>query len=135
MTALNSLYLSQNRISDISAVAGLHKLWSLYLRGNQVSDLKPLSKLRFLSSLDLTENQVSDLSPLEPLTELRYLILNNNQISDLGKLVAMSKMDFEGEKRFAPYLRLYLAGNPLGSNAARNQTSQLEGFGVRVSLE
>ena len=113
----------------------MHKLWSLYLAGNQVSDLKPLGQLRFLSSLDLTDNRITDLSPLEPLTELRYLILNNNRISDLGKLVSMSKKDFEGEKRFAPYLRLYLAGNPLSTDTARGQTKQLEGFGVRVNLK
>ena len=74
-------------------------------------------------------------SPLASFTELRYLFLEQNKIQDLGTLVAMAKKDAEGEKRFAPFLRVYLAGNPLNDTAKKRQAAELKGIGVRVSLE
>ena len=48
------------------------------------------------------------------------------------KVVAAAKADFEGEKRFAPFLRLYLEGNPLSDAARNEQIPALAGFGVKV---
>ncbi len=60
------------------------------------------------------------------------LFLERNKITDLGPLVAACKVDAEGEKRFAPYLRLYLAGNPLSDAARTTQLEALKSIGVRV---
>jgi internalin A len=135
LTALNALYLSKNKIKDITPLAGLTRLFSLYLQGNQVADLKPISNLKSLSSLDLSGNQVSNISPLANLTGLRYLFLEKNQISDISSLVAMCKKDFEGEKNFAPFLWVYLAGNRLSEAAKKNQITELKNYGVRMTLE
>ena len=112
---------------------GLTKLSSLYLDRNQVSDLSALAKVTRLGSLDLRENKVSDLKPLEKQTELRYLILDKNKITDLSPLVKAAKADAEGEKRFAPYLRLYLTGNPLSDEANSKQVPALKSYGVRIN--
>ena len=40
--------------------------------------------------------------------------------------------DFKGERRFAPYLRLYLAGNPLSDAAKAEQLAELKKIGVRL---
>jgi internalin A len=112
LEALNSLLLSGNRISDAAPLAGLSKLWSLYLDGNQIADVKPLAGLKSLSSLDLRGNRIADVSALSGLTNLKYLMLDGNQIKDLSPLIAMGKKDAEGEKRFAPFWQIYLAGNP-----------------------
>ena len=69
------------------------------------------------------------------MTELRYLIIENNIISDLTPLVAMAKKDAEGEKRFAPFLRIYLSGNPLSEEAKTKQLEELRSYGCRVMLE
>jgi Leucine-rich repeat (LRR) protein len=61
---LTHLYLSNNQISDVSAVSGLVNLSVLDLGANQISDVSPLSGLVSLTSLDLWYNQVSDLNPL-----------------------------------------------------------------------
>ena len=45
----------------------------------------------------------------------------------------MAKADTEGTKRFAPYLRLYLAGNPLSDAARAVQVPVLKKYGVRVA--
>jgi hypothetical protein len=46
--------------------------------------------------------------------------------------VNLCKADAEGARRFAPYLRLYLGGNPLSEAAKSQQVATLKGFGVHV---
>jgi hypothetical protein len=132
---LNSLYLSRNKIEDISHVVGLKKLWSLYLGGNQIADVKPLSDLKWLSSLDLKNNKLTDISPLAGLTELKYLFLEGNQVADLKTLVEMAQKDAAGDTRFAPFWRIYLAGNPLSDEAKTAQVEELKKLGGRITLE
>jgi len=52
----------------------------------------------------------------------------------LSPLVALAKKDAEGEQRLAPFLQLYLEGNPLSEPARTKQVEALKGFGVRVHL-
>lgn len=132
---LRSLYLSNNQISNLKPLAKLDRLWSLYLDGNQVADLKPLAGVTRLSSLDLRGNKVKDLAPLADMTELRYLLLDNNQIENLDTLVKMAEADNAGPRRFAPFWRIYLAGNPLSENAQKKQVATLEELGARVFVE
>ena len=47
----------------------------------------------------------------------------------------MAKKDFEGPKRFAPFWRVYLAGNPLSEEAKTKQVEALKKYGTRVELE
>jgi internalin A len=129
---LSALYLSGNKIKDLTPLGGLTKLSSLYLDHNQVSDLAPLAKVTKLSTLDLKDNAIVDVTPLAKQTELRMLFLQRNKITDLAPLVSAAKADAEGEKRFAPYLHLYLAGNPLADAAKNTQLPALKGFGVRL---
>jgi internalin A len=118
MTAMNSLYLSGNQIVDLAPVAGLTRLWSLYADGNPVVDLKPLGGLKNLSSLDLRRTKVKDLAALAPLQSLGFLLLDGAPVSDVAPLVAMCRKDQEGEKRFAPYLRVSLVGTPVAAKPA-----------------
>ena len=83
-------------------------------------------------TLDLDDNQIADLSPLTKQTELSLLMVERNKIADLAPLVAMSKADAEGQRRFAPYLRLYLSGNPLSEAAKTKQLEALKGYGLRI---
>ena len=69
------------------------------------------------------------------MTELRFLFLGNNKVADLSVLVAMAKKDSEGEKRFAPFWRIYLAGNPLSDAAKNTQVPVLTSYGGRVTLD
>src|SRR5262245_34797516 len=132
LTALSALYADGNQIADITAVAGLTKLSSLSLNRNKITDIAPVAKLTHLMTLGLRENQVSDLSPLAKLNELSLLMLDKNKIADLAPLVAAAKTDAAGPRRFAPYLRLYLAGNPLSDAAKSEQLGELKKIGVRL---
>ena len=76
---------------------------------------------------------MTDLAPLAGLTDLRFLILTGNSVTDLSPLIAAAEKDAAGPRRFAPYLRVYLAGNPAAGNA--EQVAALEAAGVRVFTE
>ncbi len=82
--------------------------------------------------LDLHDNQVVDLSPLAKQTELKMLMLERNKIKDLKPLVEAARKDADGPKRFAPYLRLYLAGNPIDEATRTKQLDALKAAGVRI---
>ncbi len=129
---LSALYLTGNKITDIGPLGKLSKLSSLYLGHNQIKDITVLSKVTKLSSLELNDNQIADLSPLTKQTELSILLLDRNKITDLTPLVNAAKADADGQKRFAPYLRLYLSGNPLSDAAKSDHIKALKGYGVKV---
>jgi internalin A len=130
LKALQNLYLSRNQVESVAPIAELTKV---YLEKNKVSDITPLKALR-LERLDLKDNQVKDVTPLKDMTELRYTFLERNQLSDLSPLVEMAKKDAAGERRFAPYWNLYLAGNPLSANF-KGEFAGLIKAGVRVKTE
>jgi hypothetical protein len=44
----------------------------------------------------------------------------------------MAKADAEGQRRVAPFLRVYLAENPLSDEAKTKQVEALKGYGVRL---
>jgi hypothetical protein len=111
----------------------LLSLRRLDLACTRVDELAALASLRQLVSLDLASTTVRDLAPLAGHTEWKYLFLNNNKITDLSLLVADTKKDAEGEKRFAPFWRLYIGDNPL-SEMAKMQLQELKKYGTRVFL-
>ncbi|MCY2967384.1 MAG: leucine-rich repeat domain-containing protein, partial [Planctomycetota bacterium] len=156
--ALQFVELSDNQIVAVEALADLPKLSALYIAGNKIGNPAPLGKLTKLSSLDLARNQITDvkdlsglvpnlmvfklsgnqiadLSPFAAAAPRMLLLLENNKVTDLAPLVEACKKDSEGEKRFAPFLRLYLIGNPLSDAAKSAQVDALKGFGVKIFLE
>jgi len=132
LTAMQSLYLTDNKVTDLTPIAGLTKLASLALGNNQVKDLKPLAKLTRIKTLELTGNQIVDVTPLNGLREVSILQLDKNKITDLAPLVKWAKADAEKDKLFAPYLRLYLADNPLSNDAKEKQLPELKKIGVKL---
>jgi len=93
-----------------------------------------VGKLTKLFTLDLQENQIENVAPLAPLNNLQLLILWKNKIADLAPLVTAIEADAKGPMRVAPFLRLYLAGNPLGDAAKNQQIPALKKLGVKVFL-
>jgi internalin A len=135
LTKLSALYIAGNKISDPAPLSGLAKLSSLDLARNQIADIKGLTNAGVLSLLKLSDNQISDLTPLSKPLSVRLLLLERNKIVDLTPLVTAAKADAEGEKRFAPFLRLYLAGNPLSDGAKSQQIEALKAVGVKIDPE
>lgn len=132
MTKLSALYLAENKLTDLAPLAKLTKLSSLDLAKNQITNLAPLAEIKRLSLLKLSDNQLENLNGIGAFTQLSMLFLERNKITDLQPLVDAAKADAEGEKRFTPYLRLYLADNPLSDKAKNEQLPALKGFGIRL---
>lgn len=129
---LNALYLSGNQVKDVAPLAKLDKLWSLYLARNPLPDVGPIAGLKRVSTLDLSDTPIAKVDPVAQLPELNLVLLERTKIADLGPLVAAATKDAAGPKRFAPFLRLYLAGCPLSPEARSQQVPALRKAGVRV---
>ena len=114
---MRSLYLSDNRIAELRPLTKLEKLWSLYLSGNRIENLSHLSNLKGVKNLDLSKNKVKDLLPLAGMNSLRMLFLQGNRIEDLAPILEAARKDAVKTRRYAPYLRLWLKGNPITSDS------------------
>lgn len=130
LTNLSTLHLSGNRVAELGPLLGLRRLTSLYLNDNWLPSIDGIGTLRSLSSLALSGNRISDLKPLRGLNGLQYLFLERNQIRDVADLRAWLESD-EAD-RFAPYVQIHLAGNPLGSVARRKSVPALKAAGMRI---
>ena len=83
------------------------------MAGNQVTNLEPIAKMNWLTTLDITGNQVESLQAITTLRDLDMLLMSRNKVTDLAPLVDMCRKDAEGDRRFAPYLEVYLGENPI----------------------
>jgi hypothetical protein len=80
------LTLTNTRVSDVAALAGLVELRVLALDGTHVRDLAPLAGLSRLEELTLSGAPVSDLAALGRLGRLRNLQLERTGVRDLSPL-------------------------------------------------
>ena len=113
-------------ITSLEPLQGLTALQTLHLDGNQISDLKPVSGLKALQVLSIKHNRVSDLSPLTSLTAWRALYLDQNQVSDLKPLVTMVQPDRQPIKGLTPFWILSVRGNPLSPSAKSQELPELQ---------
>lgn len=135
LTRMRSLYLSNNQVTDPGELAAMERLWSLYLDGNPIEKWELLEKLPNLSTLDVSRTGLSDASVVRPATRrLRLLMLDGNALSDVSPLVRAIEEDANGERRFAPFLRVYLRENPL-SDEARDQLDAAAENGARITID
>jgi hypothetical protein len=132
MTRLSALYLAENKIEELAPLAGLANLSSLDLAKNQVKSIKPLCVIERLNVLKLSDNAIEDIAPAAKHPPQSMLLVERNKIADLAPLVEAAKADAQGQKNFAPFLRLYLEGNPLSESAKGEQLASLKEAGVRI---
>ena len=136
-TDIRTLYLGENRLADISALARLTNLTILQVHQNQIKDISPLAELRNLTELDLFDNEISDIVPLVQLTNLTDLSLDGNQINDissLGELVNLKNLsvttnniaDISALKGLTNIERLYLQENSIVDISALANLSKLQ---------
>ena len=92
LTTLTELHLNDNSITDISPLEGLTNLTTLYLNDNSITDISPLEGLTNLTNLNLDGNSIKDISPLEDLTNLTNLNLDGNSIKDISPLEDLTKL-------------------------------------------
>jgi internalin A len=157
LSRLASLSLGKNQIQNIAALAQVTKINTLELKDNQIVDIAPLAKQTDLRLLMMENNKISDLAPLvtaceadakEPRRGPAQLIGQalgaqvlapgaGPMASLMQSLVAVEIAEWHyafglGPMRFAPFLRIYLAGNPLSPAAKTTQIDALKKIGVRI---
>lgn len=93
LTALNSLNISNTKISDIKPVSGLFDLLNFNLAGTLVSDITALIPLTSLYEIDISHSLVTTLEPLVKLPELRILKMDSTKILETGLISNMKRLE------------------------------------------
>ena len=136
LTALRTLNLGRNSISNISPLKNLTTLKSLSLYENSISNISPLANLTKLTFLNASDNSISDISALGKLTKLTNLGLSNNSISDIsavGKLTALTELslwnnsisDISAVGKLTALTSLYLSHNSIDDISAVGKLTKL----------
>ncbi|WEV65830.1 leucine-rich repeat domain-containing protein [Bifidobacterium sp. ESL0764] len=90
LSQLTTLHLTDNAISNLSSLVpspgSLPQIEELYLDDNQIQDLRPLASLTTMKTLKLKRNNISDITPLTTMTDIWALYLDNNQISNISSI-------------------------------------------------
>ena len=79
--------LSNNYISDVSALASLTNVTNLNLSNNYISDISALASLTSLTDLNLYRNKIETISALTSLSNLTTLDLGSNEMVDISELI------------------------------------------------
>ena len=101
LTQLELLHMPGVLIDDLTLIANLTQLKELILASCGIQDISPLAGLTQLTVLDLTGNGIVDVSPLANLTALKTLLLDGNDIVDvspLANLTALRTLYLEGNQ-------------------------------------
>lgn len=120
-SGLQQLYLSKNKITDISPIAGLTELRRLGLGNNAIADHHPLEKLVNLNALGLSNTRLSSLNPLAKLNKLELLLVDHNKLSSfsgLGNMPLLNELNAANNNLTdisavfsAPLTKLTITGN------------------------
>ncbi len=132
MKNLRSLYIADNKIKSVEPVSGLKKMWTLDLAGNPIEDTAPIGQLKGLESINLKGCGVKSLEFVRSLTP-NFIMLNGNSITDFGPLADACEADAKTERRFAPFLRLYLDDATLKEASQATAIERLKTAGVRIN--
>ena len=94
---LEYLFLSRNKITSISTLAGLTKLKIVYLTNNQVTSISELQKMTEIERLELGENKISDITPLINNEGISGAInLKNNPLSNTALSTHIPALEARG---------------------------------------
>ena len=132
MKNLRSLYIADNKIKSVEPVSGLKKMWTLDIAGNPIEDTAPIGQLKGLDSINLKGCGVKSIEFIRTLNP-NFLMLNGNSITDFGPLADACEADAKSERRFAPFLRLYLDDATLKEASQATAIERLKTAGVRIN--
>lgn len=94
MTNISELIISNNNITDLSAVSGLTNLKKLTFHNNDVSDISFAKNLKKLTVFGAENNGIEDISALSGLKDLEQVWLQKNAISDISALSGCTKLQY-----------------------------------------
>lgn len=133
MVKMQSLYAGGNKFKKVAPILPLKKLWTLDVSGSPIEDAGTIAELKGLQTVNIKGCGIKSLEFIRSLRELRLLIANANENLDLTPLADACEADAQGERRFAPYLRLYLDENVLKNESQAPVIARLQKAGVRLN--
>lgn len=90
---IDSIFLANEKIKDITGIEFFINLNNLYLQGNEIKSIESLSNLKKLVILDISENRIEDYNSLSKLLELKYLNLLHNSCDDISFVENLTKLE------------------------------------------
>lgn len=106
MPNLSSLYMPDNQVTDITPAVKCENLYYIDISGNPLNDISKLAELKDLSSLGVNAEQMDDISILqqfESLNDLRIYRHDDVDLSALGQLTKLQDLSIEYEYRDNEY--------------------------------
>lgn len=133
MVKMQSLYASGNKFKKLEPILPLKKLWTLDISGSPIEDVGIIGELKGLQTINIKGCAIKSLEFTRTLREVRLLIASGNENLDLNPLADACEADAQGERRFAPYLRLYLEEALLKNEPQATAVGRLQKVGVRIN--
>lgn len=133
MVKMQSLYASGNKFKKLEPILPLKKLWTLDVSGSPIEDAGVIGELKGLQTINIKGCAIKSLEFTRSLREVRLLIASGNENLDLNPLADACEADAQGERRFAPYLRLYLDDTLLKNEPQATAAGRLRKVGVRIN--
>jgi len=133
MVKMQSLYASGNKFKKLEPILPLKKLWTLDVSGSPIEDAGVIGELKGLQTINIKGCAIKSLEFTRSLREVRLLIASGNENLDLNPLADACEADAQGERRFAPYLRLYLDDTLLKNEPQATAVGRLQKVGVRIN--
>lgn len=116
----------------MALLTNLPRVATLYIDHNKIRSIEGFGAFRNLTLLSASHNGISDLAPLSGIRAPSFLQLSHNRIRDLAPLSRWMTPDLEKTRNFAPFVRVYLDGNPL-SKQSKAQLEELKAKGARIN--
>lgn len=93
-TNLTDIYLNDNNLVSISGLEGYNiPLETLYLHNNLLTDITPISEYTGINELVLYGNMIQNISNLSGMTNLNTIDLSENMIIDFSDLLSIPNLE------------------------------------------
>jgi Leucine-rich repeat (LRR) protein len=135
---LETLYLQNNLLTDITPISNFTTLEVLEVYNNQIVDINNLSGMANLTRIDLSQNLIEDFSDLRSIPDMELIDLSENNITfipDISEswpslkeldLSSNQLVDTSGVKGHPALRRLYLNNNGLETLSGISDLPDLE---------
>jgi hypothetical protein len=110
---LESLDLSQMKITDLRPISTFRRLKSVKLSGNLITDLTPLISLQSLEELHLNDNSLRTLTPLARIPSLGKIYAQGNQLVEIESLSGLRSLTLLDVRRNSKRLTTEFTRNPV----------------------
>lgn len=92
---LKRLYIyNDEKIADISALKNLTQLAILNISGTKVTDITSLATLKNLERLDISKTDITNISAIGNLKDLKWLNMNDSKVTDISALESATALRY-----------------------------------------